>query len=73
MSSGWGGIRQTEIHTAEPFVQTELSISEVEVSVGKLKSYKSPGAAQIPAELIQAWGEILYSEIHKRIMLIWNK
>jgi hypothetical protein len=50
-----GGIRQTEIQTAEPFVP-EPSISEVEVAVGKLKRYKLPGAGQIPAKLIQAGG-----------------
>jgi hypothetical protein len=52
MSSVWGGIRQKETQTAEPFVP-EPSISEVEVAIGKLKRYKSPGADQIPAELIQ--------------------
>jgi hypothetical protein len=31
-------------------------MSEVEVAIGKLKRYKSPGAGQIPAELIQAGG-----------------
>jgi hypothetical protein len=36
-------------------------------------SYKSPGSAQIPAELIQAGSEILRSEIHERINSIWNK
>jgi hypothetical protein len=46
-----GGIRQTEIQTAEPFVP-EPSVSETEVAVGKLKRYESPGADQIPAELI---------------------
>jgi hypothetical protein len=43
-----GGVRQTEMHTAEPFV-TEPSSSEVEVAIGKLKRYKSPGVDQIPA------------------------
>jgi hypothetical protein len=64
-----GGIMQTEIQTTEPFVP-EPSISEVEVAIGKLKRYKSPGADQIPAELIQAGGETLHSEIHKLIKLI---
>jgi hypothetical protein len=38
-----------------------------------MKRYKAPGSDQIPAELIQAGGETLHSEIHKLIMLIWNK
>jgi hypothetical protein len=33
----------------------------------------SPGADQIPAELIQAGGETLHSEIHKLIKMIRNK
>jgi sorting nexin-29 len=60
------------MHTAEPFVP-EPSASVAEVAIGKLKRYKSPGADQIPAELIQAGGETLRSEIHKLIKLIWNK
>jgi hypothetical protein len=35
----------------------EPSASEFEVAIRKLKSYKSPGSDQIPAELIQAGGE----------------
>jgi hypothetical protein len=52
---GPGGIRQTEIHTAEPFVP-EPSAGEVEVAIRKMKRYKAPGSDQIPAELIQAGG-----------------
>jgi hypothetical protein len=33
----------------------------------------SPYSDQILAELIQAGGEILWSEIHKVINSIWNK
>jgi hypothetical protein len=33
---GAGGVRQTEMHTAQPFVP-ELSASQVEVATGKLK------------------------------------
>jgi hypothetical protein len=29
----------------------------MEISIAKLKKYKSPGSDQIPAELIQARGE----------------
>jgi hypothetical protein len=35
--------------------------------------YKSPGSDQIPAELIQAGGEMLLSPIHKLINSIMNK
>jgi hypothetical protein len=66
-----GGIRQTEIQTAEPFVP-ETNITEAEAATGKLKRYKLPGADQIPAELIQV-GRGAHSEIHKCIKLIWNK
>jgi hypothetical protein len=64
-------VRQTEMHTAGPFV-TEPIASEVEVATRKLNRYKSPGIDQIPAELIQAGGETLRSEIHK-LKLMWNK
>jgi hypothetical protein len=44
------GVKQTEIHTAEPLVP-EPSASEVELAIEKLKSHKSLGIDQIPAEL----------------------
>jgi hypothetical protein len=69
---GAGGVRKTEIHTDEPFVP-EPSASEVEVAIGMLKRYKSPGVDLIPAKQIQAGGGTLRSEIHKLIKLIWNK
>jgi hypothetical protein len=53
---GADGVRQTEMHTAKPFV-LEPSASETEVAIVKLKGYKSPGVDRIPAELIQAEGE----------------
>jgi hypothetical protein len=52
---GPGGIRQTEIHTSEPFVP-EPSAAEFEVAIGRIKRYKAPGSDQIPAELIQGGG-----------------
>jgi hypothetical protein len=51
----------------------QSSVAEIDVAIGKLKRYKSPGVDQIPAELIQAGGETLRSEIRKLIKLIWNK
>jgi hypothetical protein len=51
----------------------EPSLVEVENANGRLKSYKSPGNDQIPAELIKAGGETLCSEIHRLICCIWNK
>jgi hypothetical protein len=60
------------IYTAEPLVP-EPSLVEVEIAIGKLKSYKSPGTDQILAELIKAGSETLCSEIHRLICSIWNK
>jgi hypothetical protein len=45
-------VRQMDIHTAEPLVP-EPSLVEVEIAIGKLKWYKSPGTDQIPAEMIE--------------------
>jgi len=55
-----------EIHTAEPLVP-EPSAAEVELAIDKLKSHKSPGIYQIPAELIKAGGRTICLEIHKLI------
>ena len=48
-------VGQAEIHTAEPLVP-EPSASEVELAIDKLKSHKSPGIDEIPAELIKSRG-----------------
>ena len=56
-------VRQAEIHTAEPLVP-EPSVAEVELAIEKLKSHKSPGIDQIPAELIKAGGRTICLEIH---------
>ena len=50
-----------------------LSALEVELATVKLKSHKSPGTDQIPAELITAGGTTIRSEIHKLINSVWNK
>ena len=45
-------VRQNEMYTAEPLV-TEPSAFEDTLVIEKLKSHKSPGIDQIPAELIK--------------------
>ena len=65
-------VGQAEIHTAEPLVP-EPSASEVELAIDKLKSHKSPGIHQIPAERIMAGGRTIYLEIHKLIISIWKE
>jgi hypothetical protein len=65
-------VRQIEIHTAEPLVP-DPSPFEVQIIIATLKRFKSPGSDQIPAELIQAGGEILRSKIHKLSKSILNK
>jgi hypothetical protein len=65
-------VRQAEIHTAEPLMP-EPSDSEVEMAIENLKRHKSPGIDQIPAELIEAGGITIRSEIHKLINSIRNR
>jgi hypothetical protein len=50
-------VRQTERHKAEPSVSE--SPSEVEITIEKLKRYKSPGIDRILAEMTQAIGNTL--------------
>jgi hypothetical protein len=63
-------VRQMEVHTAEPLVRGP---NRLEIVIAKLYKYESPGSDQIPAELIQAGGEILLSAIHKLINSVRNK
>ena len=51
-------VRQAEIKTAEPLVP-DPSAFAVELAIEKLKSHKSPGIDQIPAELIKTGVEQL--------------
>ena len=65
-------VRQAEIHTAKP-LKSEPSAAEFELAIVKLKSHKSPGIDQIPAELIKAGGRTICLEIRKLINSIWKK
>ena len=69
---GVSDVRQAEIHTVEPLVP-KLSVLEVALAIEKLKSHKSPGIVQIPAEFIKASGGTIHWAIYKLIIAIWNK
>jgi hypothetical protein len=72
MYMGVRDVRQVDIHTVEPLVPGS-GLDEVEIAIGKLIRYQSPGTDQSPAELIKAGGETLCSEIHRLICSIWSK
>jgi hypothetical protein len=65
-----GDVRHIDVHLAEPIVPGP---SHLKVEIQKVKKCKSLGSDEIPAELIQAGGEILLSVIHKLINSVWNK
>ena len=65
-------VRQAEINTAEPLVP-EPSAAELELAIGKLKSHKSPGIDQIPAELFNAGCSKICLEIYELITSIRRK
>ena len=69
---GVNDIKHTVIHTAEPLVPEPCAF-EVELAIEKLRSHKSPGIDQIPAELIKAGGRTIRQEIHKLTASIWSK
>jgi hypothetical protein len=61
---GASDVRQAEIHTAEPLVPEPRAL-EVELAIEKLKSRKSLGSDQIPAEMSKAGGGTIRCAIHK--------
>ena len=65
-------VGQVEIPTADPLVP-EPSNFEVELAIDKLKTHKSPGIDETPAELIKAGGGTICLEIHKLITSIWKE
>jgi hypothetical protein len=69
---GFNDVREHEIYTTEPLLPEPSSL-EVDIYTGKLKSYKSSGIYQIPAELIQEGSKTLRSGINKFISSVWNK
>jgi len=69
---GVNDVRQTEIQTAQPLVP-EANAVEFEMATKKLKSRIPSDINQNQAELIQAGGRAIISEIHTHINSIWNK
>jgi len=69
---GVNDVRQTELHTAEPLVP-ESSALKFDLAIEKLKSHKSLGINQIPAEFFKAMGRTICSEGHKLVIYVWNK
>jgi len=69
---GVNDVIHTQIYTAEPLV-SEPSAFEIELAIEKLRSHKSTGTDQIPAELIKAGSRTIRYEIHKLIIATWNK
>jgi hypothetical protein len=61
-------IRQIEAYTAEPLVP-DASPIEFEITIAKLKRYKTSESDKIPAEIFQIDGEMLQSEIHSSLIL----
>ena len=51
----------------------ESSACKFELAIQNLKSHKSRGIYQIPAELIKTGGRTIHCAIHKLIISIWNK
>ena len=63
---------QVEIPTEGPLVP-EPSTFKFELSIDKIKSHKSPGIDEIPAELFKEGCGKICLEIHKLITSIWKK
>jgi len=68
---GFNSAKQREVHRVETLVPEHTSFED-EVTIEKMKRYKYPGIDQIPAELLQAEGKTLRSEIRK-LNSIWNR
>jgi hypothetical protein len=64
--------RRIEVHTTEPLVPCSSRL-EVEITIAKLKKYKSPGSDQISAELLLAGCKILLFANYKLINSIGNE
>jgi hypothetical protein len=71
MYMGVNDVHQTELYTAEPPV-SEPGTFETEMAIEKLKRHKSPVIVQIPADLINAGGRTIQSDIHKLSCSVWN-
>jgi hypothetical protein len=71
----WQQKQQMDIYVRKYFIDIVYVVRalEVELAIEKLKSHKSPGIDQIPAELIKVGGRTIRGAIHKLIIAIWKK
>jgi len=68
---GVNDVRQNKIYTAEPLVSHPHAVEfEFVLAIEKLKSHKSTGIGQIPAELFKAVGRTIRYKVHKLIIII---
>jgi hypothetical protein len=65
-------VMQIKIHTSESSVP-QFSSFEVDIAIEYLKSYKLPGSDQILAELFQAGGSTLSTQVNALIHSTWNE
>jgi hypothetical protein len=65
-------IRQIEVHTAVLLVPCPSRL-QVKIVFANVKKYKLLVSDEIPAELIQATGEVLLSANYKLINSVWNE
>ena len=66
---GVNDVRHTAKKVANPLVP-EPSAFEIELAIEEIKSHKSPGIVQIPAELVKVGSGTIRFEIHKLIISI---
>ncbi|KAI5718547.1 hypothetical protein M8J77_022853 [Diaphorina citri] len=67
MSDGACNDYSNQIEVLDP------TYDEVVENIGRLKNHKSTGSDNIPAELIKYGGSLLYRELHKLILKIWQQ
>ena len=61
------------IHPNEDYQLNDPTYNEVKNIIIKLKSHRSPGPDNVPAEILKNGGALLKSRIFTLILTIWKK